>query len=123
MPDKPETDTFIRSTFRSVWSLELLLLLRSESDRRWAQEDLVVRMRGSDSVVRNGLAALIAAGLVVREDDGSVSYAPASPDLEAMVDRVQDLYARRPDAVRRVIVMGTHDQLNAFADSFRLRRD
>lgn len=123
MPDRPETDAFIRSTFRSVWSLELLLLLRSEPDKRWAQENLVARMRGSDSVVHNGLATLVAAGLVVQEDDGAASYAPVSPDLEAMVDRVQDLYARRPDAVRRVIVMGAHDQLNAFADSFRLRRD
>jgi DNA-binding FadR family transcriptional regulator len=122
MPDSAKTLAFIRNTFRSVWSLELLLLLRSD-DRHWPHGELVERLRGSDSIVRQGVDALVAAGLVVAEEGGTVRYVPASKDLERLSDNVELLYARRPDAVRRLIVLSSNDQLTAFADAFRLRRD
>jgi hypothetical protein len=41
-----------------------------------------------------------------------------------LVDQSRDLYARSPDAVRRLIVVGTSSGgIAAFADAFRLRKD
>jgi H+/Cl- antiporter ClcA len=40
-----------------------------------------------------------------------------------MVDRVAELYARRPDEVRRIIVASAAGGLAAFADAFRFRKD
>lgn len=123
MPDNAETLGFIRNSFRSVWSLELLLLLKSDSKRSWPHDELVDRLRGSDLVVQQSVSSLVAGGLVATEENGAVRYAPASKDIERLVDASERLYGRKPDAVRRLIVSSSHDQLTAFADAFRLRKD
>lgn len=122
MISKQDLPNFIRATFTSVWSLELLLFLKSHRDRFWSPEDLVAALRGSDLLVARSTQALFAAGLVDMSADGAIRYCAATPDLEQWIDLVEVEYARSPDAVRRTIILGTGD-LAAFADAFRLRRD
>lgn len=122
MAAKPLT-SFIRSTFRSVWALELLLHLKRHSDRAWASTELVAALRASDLIVTQSLEALVAAGLVVVDEGGSARYQPASADLGPLVDEIEALYARSPDAVRRMIVSAASTGLSAFADAFKLRWD
>ena len=57
MASKDELSRFIRSSFRSVWSLELLLLLKRER-RTWTHAELVAALRASDLIVGQGLEAL-----------------------------------------------------------------
>jgi hypothetical protein len=57
------------------------------------------------------------------QEDGRARYAPASPDIERLAEGTERLYAKKPDAVRRLIVAAATDGLAAFADAFRLRRD
>jgi len=114
------TRTFIATTFRSVWALELLLQLRTEPGRAFAKEELVERLRASESVVWRSTEALLAAGLVVEEANGAVRYAPASPAIDQDVAKTEALYRSRPDAVRRVVVSSSAGNLAAFADAFRL---
>ncbi len=121
MPNKSDVTRFIRASFRSVWSLELLCLLRRDPDRTWSHDEMVTALRGSDLVVRQSLDALLAVGLVVAEDDGSARYQPVAADLDGLVAAAEALYVRSPDAVRRMIVGGR--DLAAFSDAFRLRRD
>ena len=80
-------------------------------------------LRASQAVITTSLDVLLAGGLIVREKDGLARYAPASTDLRRLVDETDSLYARKPDAVRRLIVSSAANGLSAFADSFRLRRD
>lgn len=122
MPDTPDLLSFIRDTYRSVWSMELMLLLKSEPRRAWRRDELVDRLRASEAVVVQGVESLVIGGLVVVEDNGDYRFAPASDDLERLSGAAEDLYAKKPDAVRRLIV-SANDQLSAFADAFRLRRD
>lgn len=112
---------FITSSFRSVWALELLLLLKRER-RPWRQDELVTTMRASDLVISKALASLLAAGLASQDEDG-VLYMPVSADVAKLVERTESLYAARPDAVRRAIVSASVEGLTAFADAFRLRKD
>ena len=112
---------FITSSFRSVWALELLLLLKRE-ERSWRPAELVTAMRASELVISKALASLVAAGLVSHEDDGVV-YLPVNEEVSALVDRTETLYAARPDAVRRAIVSKSIGGLTAFADAFKLRKD
>ena len=112
---------FIASSFRSVWALELLLLLKREP-RLWAQDELVTAMRASELVVTNALDALVAAGLASVEGSG-VRYAPVNDHVAGFVERVEAIYAVRPDAVRRAIIASTSSGASAFSDAFRLRRD
>jgi DNA-binding FadR family transcriptional regulator len=113
---------FVRSSFRSVWALELLLLLKDRSGPH-APNELITLLRASDSVVREALTDLVAGGLVIIDEQAQVAYRPASERLAVLVDGTQDLYARRPDAVRRQIVAASSRGLSAFADAFRLRKD
>lgn len=112
---------FIGSSFRSVWALELLLLLRRD-DRAWSRDELIATLRASELVVNKALEELLAAGLISVEGDNA-AYQPASPDMRRAIDKVEKLYSARPDAVRRAIVSAASSGATAFADAFRLRKD
>ena len=112
---------FIGSSFRSVWALELILILKRER-RVWARDELVSTMRASELVVSKAVDALVTAGLASVEGHG-VTYMPVNDDVAACVDQLEKLYAVRPDAVRRTIVSASATGATAFADAFKLRRD
>lgn len=112
---------FIRSSIPSVWALELLLTLKRDR-RTWSREQLVTALRASELVVNRSLDALVAAGLASIERDGAL-FMPVSREVEECVDQVEQLYRRRPNAVRRAIISATASSASAFADAFKLRRD
>lgn len=114
---------FIRSTFPSVWSLELLIFLADHSDREWSEPELIAAIRGSDLIIAQSLASLVAAGLVTSDQGGKSRYNPVSGDLALLAENAKALYAKSPNAVRRMIIASAHDGLAAFADAFRLRKD
>jgi hypothetical protein len=111
---------FIASSFRSVWALELLLVLKREP-RAWSPEELVTALRASELVVSKALDSLVAAGLASLDGEG-VRYMPVSDEVARDVERTEKLYATGPDAVRRAIVSSPAGDLTAFADAFRLRK-
>jgi hypothetical protein len=117
-----EIADFIRSSFTSIWSLELLLHLKAEAWVAKSREQLIGDLRASDAVVSASVASLLAAGLIVEEEGDSYRYSPASEELAALVEDTDAIYRKQPDAVRRVIVVGKGN-LAAFADAFRLRKD
>ena len=116
-----ETLRFIASSFRSIWALELLLVLKNEN-RPCSHEELVTTMRASDLVVAKALDALESAALVSC-DGGSAQYTPVNAEVAGLVERTEALYAKRPDAVRRAIVSTSASDAAAFANAFRLRKD
>ncbi|NYT41819.1 hypothetical protein HZY97_13690 [Sphingomonas sp. R-74633] len=122
MPARRDVSGFIRSTFRSVWALELLCFLRKAPERSWDRAELVAALRASDLVIEQSLAALTAAGLVVMLTEDQAKYQPASAALDALAREAEAQYASSPDKVRRLIVTGDGG-LSAFADAFRVRRD
>lgn len=113
---------FIQSSFPSVWSLEVLLLLKRERRGR-TREQLVEALRASDLVINQALESLVAGGLAALDEAGLASYLPTSDDISKLVDKTEALYATRPDAVRRTIISGSMSGLTAFVDAFRLRKD
>lgn len=122
MASEEELSGFIRTSFRSVWSLELLLLLKREP-RCWARAELVQAMRASELIVSQSLEALATAGIVMLDQAGDAAYRPASDSIRARVEETESLYARSPDAVRRLIVASRGGGLTAFAEAFRIRKD
>ena len=122
MPAPEDLQRLITASFRSVWSLELLLLLKREPGLH-QRSDLVTKLRASELVIVQGLEGLLAAGLVIIDEAGRAEYMPVSAELERSIEQVEELYARKPDAVRRLIVGGATRGLDAFANAFRLKRD
>jgi len=119
MGSSDELATFIASSFRSVWALELLLLLKKEA-RPCSSEELVSLLRASPSVVENAVDSLIAAGLAGSEGERA-RYMPVSPQVAALVEQTEQLYRSRPNRVRRLIIASSHKGLTAFSDAFRLK--
>lgn len=116
-------ERFIITSFQSVWSLELLLHLKKAPDRCFSQQELVAALRASDEVISTSIQALLAAGLIIKDEHRCVTFAPANAELADCVDTVEQLYQVKPDAVRRVIVHGAERGPSDFSDAFKLRRD
>ena len=112
---------FIGSSFRSVWALELLLVLKRDR-RKWSRQELEVALRASELVISQSVDSLVAAGLASFEGEG-VIYMPGSDEVAACLDGVEELYSARPNAVRRAIIASSARGATAFADAFRLRKD
>jgi len=122
MAVEKDVSEFLRSTFRSVWSLELLFLLADDATRCWSGPEMVTALRASELVVDQAVDNLNTAGLLVPEPGGCFRYAPASDEVHALVVSARSLYAHSPDAVRRLIIRAQSNHLLKFADAFNFRK-
>jgi hypothetical protein len=123
MPASEPVSDFIRSSFRSVWSFELMLHLKKGRDREWSTAELIEALRGSSLIVSQSLEALVAAGLVSIDQRGCARFQPVTADLGSLAEQAERLYVRSPDAVRRMIMAQAHPGLTTFANAFRLWKD
>jgi hypothetical protein len=114
--------TFIQSSIRSVWALEVLLLMRREPERLWAPGDLTRELRANERLVVEVLGDFETSGLVARQEAGYAD-APASLVLGQLCDRLDAAYRERPVAVVKAIMAAPKDKLQIFADAFRFRND
>jgi len=112
---------FLRAHIRSLWALELLLLLARDRGKAWLPSDLVREMRSSAVAVDEALRNLQSAGLAAADADNRYRYSPASAELDALASGIAQAYAARPSAVVKAIVRAPDDKLRIFADAFRLK--
>lgn len=106
---------------RSVWSLELLLLLRRQPERCWSPEELVRELRSSKGLVAGNLTRFEAGGLAVREEGGCFRFAPAGPVLADFCDRLAEAYDVRPVSIIKLIA--SQGRIQGLADAFKFRGD
>ena len=121
MTSSDDLSGFIGSSFPSVWTLELLLLLKRER-RPWTRDELIGVLRASELVVSQALDSLVAGGLATVDEEG-VRYMPVSSSVAKLVDQTEQLYSLKPDKIRRMIVTSSASGIAAFADAFRLRKE
>jgi hypothetical protein len=117
----PDLLEFIHENIRSMWTLELLLLLKRDAGRSWRPEDLVLELRGSRLLVSHGLAALQRAGVTDTNERGEWSYSAPGERLPSLCDRLEDAYRERPVTITN-IVGNTPPAVQSLADAFNLRR-
>lgn len=111
----------LHTSIRSVWALELLLLLKRRTDRVWTAEALVQELRASTLLVEQNLKELLAAGLIREEEPGFV-FGPATPALAQACDDLEQAYRQRPVTVVNAIVSAATNNLQTFADAFKFKR-
>lgn len=109
----------LRQHVRSVWTLEILLLMRGRPDAVWTSATLVQELRASGAVVSEGLASLERAGLALAVE-GGWRFAPAGPVLRDFCDRLEAAYRERPVAVINLIAK-PQDPIQGLADAFRFK--
>lgn len=108
----------VRQHIRSVWSLELLLLLRSRPNETWRAEALVRELRASSPLIAGCLAKLQESRLAVLEE-GGWRFVPATPELERFCDQLAEAYHTRPVAVINMIAKPS--QVQDLANAFRFK--
>jgi hypothetical protein len=118
-----DAKTFLRAVIRSVWALELLLLLRKQRDRAWTVDALTRELRASDTAIRQALPNFRIAGLIQDEADETIRYTPATTQLDALVQEVASEYANRPFAILNEILAPRETNVEQFARAFRIRKD
>lgn len=123
MPGRKDIDSFIGSSFRSVWALELLRYLVENPGVFHSPEELIAALRASEAVVSQSVHNLTAVGLAIVDSEGRVAYHEGSRESAALVEAAIALYALSPDKVRRLIIAQSAPGPTAFADAFRLRKD
>jgi hypothetical protein len=105
---------------RSVWALEVLLLLRGQRERAFSADDIVRETRSSETAAADALTVLVAAALIA-EESGRYWYRPANPRLETLAAAFEALYAAKPATVIKAILTAPHDRLRTFSDAFKLK--
>jgi hypothetical protein len=114
---------FVRRHIKSVWTIDLLLVMRRSGGRSWTQDELALELRGNRNLVQDVLVALLGAGLLEAEAGGTYRYRPASAELEAIVAELERHYAERPVALIKEIASAPNDKIQSFADAFRFKKD
>lgn len=112
---------FVREHVRSVWALEVLLILRRDPGRQWQVEELVRELRASNLLVNANLEAFERGGLVIRDEAGGYRYSPANPLLDELCGKLEAAYKERPVATINLISRPDGDAVQSLADAFRLR--
>lgn len=121
MSEDADLAAFVREHMRSVWAVELLMLLRRDPDRSWPPDALVAELRASMTLVNDNLASFERSGLAVRDDDGRWRYAPAAAVLDQLARRLEEAYRERPVAIINLIARP--DPIQGLADAFKWRGD
>ena len=115
--------SFIQSSFKSVWSIEVLIFLDERRLEAFTAEQLILELRGSAPVVAQSVAMLQQSGLVAVDNASMVRYAPASPELAELGAAAVKAYKESPGQVRRAILSAPNDKLHSLADAFLFKKD
>jgi hypothetical protein len=103
----------------SVPELEAVLLFHDDPRRDWSAEEAGQRLYVSTAVATHVLGVLSERGFFAHDGDRH-RYAPESPQLAEVVDRLALAYARHLVAVTQMIHSKPSRNLRDFVDAFRL---
>ena len=113
--------SFVSASIKSVWALELLVLLQRDPTRSWSTSNLIGELRGSEVVISAAMDSLIQARLAIRDAGGNCRYAATSDVLNRMMSDVARLYAEKPVMVIKAIVSSPDEKLRLFSDAFKFK--
>lgn len=128
MPREPIPDDvrrFILTSVPSVPFVEAMLLFMAKRDAALSVDEIARGLYMPRAAAAQVVDALREAQVVApdpRQGD-ACRFAPASPDLEAMLRTVADVYARDLIGVTDLIHSRTARRAQQFADAFRIRKD
>jgi predicted transcriptional regulator len=116
--ESPEVWSFLKDRVAGVEDLEALLLVRSNTSRRWAADAVAAMLERSPSWAAPVLESLCLAGLLEAtgsNGDRRFTYRPATPALESMVTALAELYADQRAELMRLLNENAVDRIRAAA--------
>ena len=122
----PAVQRFIAERIDSVGQLEVLLLVRSEPERRWSASEVSRELRSESTWAEVQLEYLRVEGLLVatRSNRPTYRYDRARSELETVVKQVSDAFEdQRAEVIKLIFSQRPSERLQAFSEAFRLRRE
>ncbi|HEU4681311.1 MAG TPA: hypothetical protein VFS51_06165 [Gemmatimonadales bacterium] len=114
---------FLLQSIDSVEQLEILLLLHGSPATDWSPDAVAQHLYSNPASVARRLAALQAKEALSTNDLASTyRYRPGTPDLDATITRLAEVYRQRRVAVITAIASKPMENVRAFSDAFRLRK-
>jgi DNA-binding MarR family transcriptional regulator len=116
---------FIETNVDSIEQLEILRLLGEQPERQWSAASMAAESQIVESAIAAQLAALENRGLLrtlTLEGNLHCVYAPKTPEIEAPLKELLQLYKERPVTLIKIVYARTA-HLKAFADAFRVRKE
>ena len=105
---------------RSIWALEVLLLLKRRAPAALTPDEIVAALRASHTLINRIIDELAAQHLVTRDPGGGVRF-ECDPGMAKLCDALALAAQDRPIALRDAIVSSPNDKLRNFSDAFRLK--
>lgn len=120
-----EAGWFIDRHITSVAQLESLLLLQTDPARTWSPAEIARELRLDATWVQSKLEILCDLGVLqkVAAPEPAFQYAPRDQHLRTVVTIVAQAYITNRVSVIERIYSHPSDDLRAFSDAFRLRKD
>jgi len=117
---------FLDSHVESIDQLEILRVLAEDQSREWTAVALATEIQAQPHGVTAHLNTLHARGLLSTETRGPdfvCRYHPATPELDALLSRLLQLYRERPVSMIKLVYARADGPVRALADAFRLRKE
>ncbi|HJT97097.1 MAG TPA: hypothetical protein VJ696_02190 [Rhodanobacteraceae bacterium] len=116
---------FLLASSLSVPHVEAILLMRRDPARAWDGARLAARLYIAERTVGDVLAELARMRLVAAagETGKEYRYAPATPELAVLIDRLDETYSKHLVEVTRLIHSVRDQTAERFAAAFRFREE
>ena len=116
---------FILTSVPSVPFVEAMLLFRGAGETPLATAVIARRLYTSETAAAAVIAQLESAGIVqpVPSPPSTYRFAPATPELAALLDSLASSYATHLVEVTGIIHSTTGRKATQFANAFRLRKE
>jgi hypothetical protein len=121
-PIPDDVRRFLMARRLTVPHVEAILLLRREPQRTWDDARLAARLYVAQGTAASVLTDLGSIGLLA-DAPGGVRYDPADPATAALIDRLDETYAKNLVEVARLIHSTRDRSAEEFAAAFRFRKE
>jgi len=117
-----DVTSFIHSYVKSIWALQLLLILHRRRERPWTVSELNRELRGSLQLVSDILQEFERAHFVERFETEFYRWR-ATPEVDELVARLETAHQVHPLSVVNAIYAPAQEPIRTLADAFRLKKD
>lgn len=114
---------FLVLSVASVPHLEAMLLMCEDATRQWDVLRVARRLYMKEDAAATLLQDLHAAGIIAPAGEHNYIYQPATDELRNTIRDVGACYAKNLRLVTNLIHSRTANQVQQFADAFKLRKD
>lgn len=120
----PDVREFVRREIKSVFQLEVLLLLHRTSERAWTAMEISQELAIDPEIAETQVIRLEEMGLIQGEQTApdSYVYGPKDETDVMIVEKLATAYAKQRVGVFSLILRESDNRIRHFAEAFRLIR-